>query len=214
MQVAEWPAVPFQISAQSLDALGAPSFDGVLERWGLTRLFCAAFLHANLPHLFANLAALWILGTFLEGFIGSTIFWTIFILTSVGGSLCSILFQDYLTVGASGGITGLLGASLVLSRRIQELNLRKLVFLRFLPLFLFQVGTDLMMTYLGRSSIFGMIDTVAHLGGVISGVILGGLLLLDWKPFYVRPRHEFGIKCFGLFLGVVSTIAIGTRVFG
>jgi membrane associated rhomboid family serine protease len=82
------------------------------------RLVTASFLHVNLIHLMFNMLMLWWFGRQLESYLGSARFagvYAVAILAGAAGAL--LLAPDTATVGASGGVFGILGAGLVLERR-------------------------------------------------------------------------------------------------
>ena len=69
------------------------------------------FLHGGLWHLLFNLFALWIFGSELERYMGSSRFTQYFFITAIGAGICTVLVTPRLSVavvGASGGIYGLL----------------------------------------------------------------------------------------------------------
>ena len=83
------------------------------------RVISATFLHANLLHIAFNMYALYILGTRLEGYVGTLRFGIIYVLGALGGSAGALLATKpaTATVGASGAVFALMGALLVLERR-------------------------------------------------------------------------------------------------
>lgn len=100
--------------------MGALSRERVLdgEVW---RLFSCTFLHSGWSHLFFNTYVLWILGNSLERVLG---LWRLLVLygsACLGSSLLSLVFLDGFSVGASGGLWGLLVAEAVLAWRSQGL---------------------------------------------------------------------------------------------
>jgi len=104
--------------------------EGSREVWRgeIWRVFTYAFLHANLTHLLVNMFALYSLGSFLESLLGGRRYLAVYCASAVGGGLATAIagglrvafggLPSY-TVGASGAIWGLMGATLalVLSRR-------------------------------------------------------------------------------------------------
>lgn len=80
------------------------------EAW---RLLSSTVLHAGLVHYFINILALWFVGKAIEtshGLVASAI---LFVIPAIGGTILSAIFlPEYITVGASGGIFGLIGACL------------------------------------------------------------------------------------------------------
>lgn len=129
------------------------------------RLLTSVFVHAGLIHLTNNMLALFFIGPFLELSIGSKKFMIIYLLTGIIASITSLLFNDStISVGASGAIFGMYGltASLMLLKYLDK-NLTKMLWIS-IALF---IGLNLIMGL--RSGI----DMAAHLGGLISGFIIG-----------------------------------------
>ena len=82
------------------------------------RIITAAFVHAGIIHLLFNMIVLWWLGGALERYAGTTRMGLIFLTSVVWGSAGALLLDPMaLTVGASGGIYGLMAALLVLERQ-------------------------------------------------------------------------------------------------
>ena len=100
-------------SAETLVLMGAKeSYLIVNEKEGW-RLVTAAVLHAGLVHYFINMLSLWFVGAAIETSHGWLAAFIIFALSAVGGTVLSALFlPEAISVGASGGIFGLIGACL------------------------------------------------------------------------------------------------------
>ncbi|MCU0307549.1 MAG: rhomboid family intramembrane serine protease [Thermoleophilia bacterium] len=82
------------------------------------RMLTAGFIHAGLFHLAFNMFALWWLGGALERYAGTTRMLAIYLTSILWGSAGALLLSPTaLTVGASGGVFGLMGALLVLERQ-------------------------------------------------------------------------------------------------
>jgi membrane associated rhomboid family serine protease len=100
-------------SAATLIQMGAKDANLIVNEHEGWRLLTSAVLHAGLVHYFINMLALWFVGGAIEsshGWVAATI---IFTLSAVGGTTLSALFlPGYITVGASGGIFGFIGACL------------------------------------------------------------------------------------------------------
>ena len=98
-------------------ALGGVSNRLVFQQGQIWRLFTAPWLHGNLAHLIGNSVVLVIVGMRLERLVRAPWFLAIYLASGVGGSLFSAVLNPGgpVSVGASGAIMGLLGASLVLS---------------------------------------------------------------------------------------------------
>ena len=123
------------------------------------------FLHSGIVHLVYNMIALFFIGLFLEPSIGSKKFMIIYLLTGVIASITSLYFHDsVISLGASGaifGMCGLLPALIILKNLEKDL---KVILLVGGAIF---IGINLI------SGLSGGIDMAAHLGGLISGFIIG-----------------------------------------
>lgn len=129
------------------------------------RLLSSVFVHAGLIHLAYNMFALFFIGPFLESSIGSKKFMIIYLLTGIIASFTSLAFHDStISVGASGAIFGMYGltASLMLLKLLDK-NLTAMLWVS-VAIF---IGLNLIM------GLSGGIDMAAHLGGLISGFIIG-----------------------------------------
>jgi rhomboid protease GluP len=89
---------------------------GAIERGEFWRLIAAGFLHASPLHLFGNMLCLVLWGGLLEKRVGALYFTWIYGAGLVAGALVSDLIHPgpYLSVGASGAISAVLGALLSL----------------------------------------------------------------------------------------------------
>lgn len=138
------------------------------------RLLTSMFLHVGLMHLLFNSYALFIFGMEVERLYGSTRFLAIYLLAGLWGSLASFAFGPELSAGASGAIFGLLGTMLAFFRRHRETfgdwGRQRLLNLWGVAVFNLVLG----FTVPG-------IDNLAHLGGLLSGVLLGWLLAPQYR---------------------------------
>lgn len=81
------------------------------------RLLTSGFLHANLIHLGFNMFALYFLGRILEPGIGTPRFVALYFASLFAGSFGAILLSpDELTIGASGAVFGIFGATFLIAR--------------------------------------------------------------------------------------------------
>ena len=137
------------------------------------------FLHGSLLHLFMNMIALWSIGSMLELDLGSKKFVHLYIFSGLFGALFVVLFQYgsiIPTVGASGAITGLLGALAILHPDTSLL------------FFIFPVRARTAAVFLGIISfIFAAFDPTSqishlgHLGGLIGGLIYTKYILSEYS---------------------------------
>jgi len=134
------------------------------EYW---RAITGMFLHANLLHLATNTSSLWQLGTLYEKMFGSRRFTLIYFTTGIIASCASALFTRGVGVGASGAVLGILGAfifSILRSPRWRhERWTRGLI-----AQLLFFAVLNLLLPMRVKN-----IDSVAHVAGLLSGLLLG-----------------------------------------
>ena len=130
------------------------------------RLVTSGFLHAGLMHLAFNMVALWFLGKVLEPSIGTPRFVLIYFASLLAGSFGAILLTDNLglTVGASGAVFGIFGATFVIARG------------RGLSHIASQIGIILGINLLLTFTISG-ISIGGHLGGLAAGLLCGALVI-------------------------------------
>lgn len=171
--------------AMMVAGLGFISFHGDdLVRWGANygpmtkdgqwwRLLTSTFLHGGLMHLLANMYGLMFVGIFLEPVMGKWKYLALYLGTGILASLTSLWWHDQtVSVGASGAIFGLYGVFLaLLQRKIFPPEMSK----AFMMSTLIFVGFNLLM------GLTGGIDNAAHIGGLISGFLLG---------FFVHPQNS------------------------
>jgi rhomboid protease GluP len=129
------------------------------------------FLHGGLLHIAFNMWCLWDLGALCESLYGRWTFLAVYLLTGIAAGLSSVAWNPIvLSVGASGAIFGLAGA-LIASFYLGEFSLPQVAIggtLR--SLIVFAVFN------LGFGGIFPGVDNAAHIGGLVSGLILGALI--------------------------------------
>lgn len=160
----------WDIPATELLAQGA-SFGPAVAGGESWRLLSALFLHGGLLHLLFNGVALLEIGRAVERRIGTTRTLSIFLLAGAWGFLASLLWQPgVISIGASGGIFGLLGVWAMLSIRDAgqveaAVRLRRRLSV---PLVL--------LLALGLGFLIPNVDHAAHLGGLSVGLLLGAVV--------------------------------------
>ncbi len=137
------------------------------------RLVSCAFVHIGFVHFMVNMASLFAL-RIVESFYGSGAFLLLYLMSAVGGSACSVLWHPgTVSAGASGALFGIAGAllSFFVAHRhsIPELLFRPV--LRNLIVLL-----ALNLTY---GALVTSVDNMAHLGGLVTGLIAGRALDRD-----------------------------------
>ena len=193
-----------EMSLETLKSQGATGFDLIFHSGQVYRLFLGPILHANASHLMGNCFAMLVVGWRLEPWISRGWLAAIFVISAMGGEAGSLIGNPHAVVGvgASGAISGLIGALFVMSfhhragREDRGPMMRTALFFgvpAILPLFL------------GAS---GNTDYYAHLGGAIAGAAIGWTLSDLWtdengRTMYSRIAGRIAMA--GLLASCIST---------
>jgi len=135
------------------------------------RLLTCVFLHGNLLHIAFNMWSLWNIGSIAESLYGRWTFATLYLVAGIGGSLGSVIWNpNVFSVGASGAIFGIVGA-LIASFYLGEFSMRgQITGGTMTSLLIFSAYS------LVRGATSSGIDNGAHVGGLVTGLILGALI--------------------------------------
>jgi len=148
------------------------------EYW---RLLTSIFIHGGLVHLIMNLFSLGLAGSLLEGILGRVQFIMSYLVCGIIASLASIYWHtNTISVGASGAVFGLFG--LILAFTIFKIYPKHMHGMTWTILGLF-AGVSLLIGF------FGGIDNAAHIGGLVSGFVYGGVLIrIDKRKLIKNAR--------------------------
>lgn len=134
----------------------------------LHRLFTPMFLHASISHLAVNSFSLYSTGPSVESWFGHARFVSLYLISGVCGNLLSFLLTPTPSVGASGAIFGLVGATAVLLARHRRIlgprSTKGLNSLAYIVIVNFGMGMN-----------GGRIDNWGHLGGLVGGALFAYL---------------------------------------
>jgi membrane associated rhomboid family serine protease len=128
------------------------------------QILTSVFTHQEVLHIGFNMLALYFLGPMLEQVLGRARFLALYLVSGIAGSAAIMLFADphSQSLGASGAIFGLMGALAVIALKVHG-----------------QVQTILM--WIGLNLVFtftvGGISWQAHLGGLVTGALLGAVMV-------------------------------------
>ena len=125
------------------------------------RLLTTAFLHIGIVHLLVNSYSLYVIGSQLESFLGKLKFLFVYLISAISGSLMSIIFSNNVSAGASGAIFGLLGSLLYFGFNYRVF-LGNVLKSQIIPLIVLNLGLGFMISG---------IDSAAHVGGLIGGIL-------------------------------------------
>jgi membrane associated rhomboid family serine protease/Flp pilus assembly protein TadD len=197
MVIASGPSLDF--TGKVMDHFGA-NFGPYTLSGDWWRLITYMFLHGGVFHIAMNMWCLWNLGTLCESLYGRWTYAAIYLITGVAGGLASVAWNPQVwSVGASGALFGLSGA-LIASFYLGEFSLSGLNIKGTLSSLLFFTGFSL---FLGKE--FPGIDNACHVGGLISGLILGASIAL------VAPGHDVPLRRVGI-VGAVALAVAGAAV--
>lgn len=153
--------------------------------YNLLTMLTSTFLHAGFDHYFNNMALLLVMGILVERELGSARFLAIYLVSGFASSFGHYLFHafDYTPlVGASGAISGVMGAFLVVTFCLgQRLTMPRMLGALFV---IYWVSDQLISIYLDSGTRDG-IAYFAHFGGFIGGLLFTALLAK-----FLRKRLE------------------------
>jgi membrane associated rhomboid family serine protease len=144
--------------------------------------FISLFLHGSWMHLIGNMLYFWVFGNNIEDSMGSGRFLLFYVLCGLAAAGAHILIQPgspVPTVGASGAISGVMGAYLILYPRIR-------VRMFFPPFFLFHIRAWVVLIWWFATQLLSALPELnsmrpevssgvafwAHVGGFVTGLVL------------------------------------------
>lgn len=157
----------------------------LLEGGQYWRLFTAMFMHFGIRHLVNNMLILYVLGDNLERALGKMKYLIFYLVCGLAANGISLLWEVWfpgsrmvVSAGASGAIFGVIGGLIYMvgvnRGRLEDLNSRQLAVMAFFSLYFGFTSTS--------------VNNVAHVGGLVSGIIMAMIL-------YRRPkRSEWWMK--------------------
>lgn len=169
------------------------------------RLLTGTFLHGSLAHLaFNSMALVWV-GKHLEALLPHSYVIIIFLLTAVSGSITSLLLMpSTASIGASGGVMGLLGVLFAYAWRYKNELPQQLI-------------EDLLWDFAFVASYGALnyfaIDNAAHAGGWFTGLLLGGILSYR-SAGEVRWRSRSCIPTILALLGLSTAVILTIGFLG
>src|SRR4051812_26511267 len=144
-------------------------------------LLTSMFMHGGIAHILGNMWFLWIFGDNIEDDMGHGRYLLFYLLSGILASLAHVIASaggpqaDVPSLGASGAISGVMGAYLVLHplRRVTVLMLRLVMnvpaYVAVGLWFVFQIASGYLSS---RGTATGGVAYMAHIGGFIAGAVL------------------------------------------
>lgn len=162
------------------------------------RLLTSGFLHASIIHIGFNMFALYFLGRLLEPGIGTPRFVALYFASLFAGSFGALLLDpNALTIGASGAVFGIFGATFIIARHRGVDNLATSIGVILL--------INLAITF-GRPEI----SIGGHLGGLAAGLLCALAIVAGERgAFGTRrlPLELLAMAAIGVF-SIVAAIAV------
>lgn len=194
----------YQVNNQMIISYGLTpaAFLGKMEQAGplisIFTLFTSMFMHGGFMHLAGNMLYLWIFGDNIEGALGHIRFIIFYLLCGIVAAFAQIFSAPESTIpmiGASGAVSGVLGAYLIFYPRAR---IRTFVFLGIFITFLRLPAVLLLGVWILGQIISANISNpgspgvawFAHLGGFFAGMILGPLLKKPNISIFQKPRTK------------------------
>ena len=147
----------------------------VLSGW-YWQLFTAMFVHVTIIHLFGNMLFLFILGLRAEDLFTLKEYVFIYLSSGLAGNVLTLLLPSAtISAGASGAIFGVFGANTIYIRRAVGQSIIGALIYSF---FLFVFSSGLNVNYL------------AHLGGLIIGLLIG-YILASRRKLRIEYQYDF-----------------------
>ena len=158
------------------------------------RLITSGFLHASIIHIGFNMFLLYMLGRLLEPSLGTLRFLALYFASLLAGSFGALFLEpDAFTLGASGAVFGLAGATFIIARgRGMDALAGEIGFL-----ILFNLAIGFLVP---RISVGG------HIGGLIGGVLCALAIVAGEKGAFGRNRLPLELLAIAA-IGVVAAVA-------
>ncbi len=189
--------VELEASVEAAGLVGRDKEGKGMEVW---RLFTAPFLHGHPLHWILNVAGLWYIGRRVEALASWPHLALVFLVAMVAGGVATAQFiPEKSSVGASGGLLGLLGFLLVfetLHARLVPRSTRR------------RLCAALVLTFVIGFVGYSFIDNYAHGGGLAAGMLYAAIVFPKSRSAR-RPRANRMDRIFGgVSLGVLTASAL------
>lgn len=177
-----WPLGPHQVYGIE---------NGIALRVGfeIWQVLTYGFLHGSVMHIAFNMLALWMFGGPIERLFGSRPFAIYYLVCVIGAAAAQLVVVSfftggfYPTVGASGGVMGLL---LAFGMMYPQARVMALLIPVPMPAWLFVILYGVMELIFGITRTQSGVAHFAHLGGMV----VGWVLILYWRGrLPIKPRR-------------------------
>ncbi|MFN5888944.1 MAG: rhomboid family intramembrane serine protease [Bacteroidota bacterium] len=198
----------------------------LLDRWCLSsysvkhrnqwyRIISSGFVHSGWVHLALNCLGIWYFGTLVEDLVGPILMVLFFILSVIGGSFYSMRLRrfdhDYLAVGASGGVMGLMMMSVMW---VPTVKLGLFILPVMLPGWLFAVLINWASMVFSLTDDKQRISHEGHLGGAFWGGLIGAMVMMlvfNILGDVAMDKWEEGITLEHSFVSILGPIGFSVK---
>ena len=184
-------------SSEALLQLGAKDSFLIINKGEFWRLISPVVLHAGFVHYVINIVALSAIGTAVEISHGTAATAVIFLLSAIGGNILSAIFLPaFITIGASGGVFGLLGACLaditmhwhlIFNDYIHEQRTNENY-----SIIAWLAAEIILNCLIGLTP---LVDNFTHVGGLIYGFFGGIIAIQQTSTEYLFPQEHDHVIC-------------------
>jgi membrane associated rhomboid family serine protease len=205
--VCNWGLIPGELTGYLPPGFRFPMGDGLVcltdPGRQVSHVFTSMFLHGSWMHLLGNLWFFWIFGNNIEDSMGHARFLAFYLLCGVAAALLQVMVSQTSAVpmvGASGAISGVMGAYLILYPRVRVYTL---VPVGIIPLFIKLPAWTMLLYWMALQLLGGLFGALsaeggggvafwAHVGGFVAGMVLVKVFARpgdvaahrnsDWRP--------------------------------
>ena len=166
------------------------------------RLLTSIFIHIGFFHLLLNMYALFFIGVLLEPYLGKSRFLAAYLISGIAASVTSIFWhENTVSAGASGAIFGLYGVFLaMLSTKLIPKSIRVSLLL----------SIGIFIVYNLLNGMKGGIDNAAHIGGLLTGIVIGYAYYPGFREDDLSNTKNITIAGLGAIVLIISFIAVNT----
>lgn len=181
----------------ALVAAGA-KVNGLVAQGQWWRLITPIFVHIGWQHILINSLTLYFMGQQLEFLYGPLKFIGLYLLSGIGGNLMSFAFGSSasLSAGASTSLFGLFGLYITLGLIFRKNEVIRQWAQQFLLLIILNLGTDIFM---------GGIDIWGHIGGALTGCLLGFVISV--------PQMQNSLSRLGRIISIVILLVLAVVLY-
>lgn len=170
------------------------------------RTLTCNFVHIGIIHILMNMYALIYIGVLLEPMLGTRRMFAAYLLTGLCSAVSSLFWHaETISAGASGAIFGLYGIFLAFLcfHHIEKAQRNALL--------------SSILIFVGYNLLYGLkegIDNAAHIGGLISGFILGFIyvMALNEKKTKLQKAYTYGGEARILLMYIIGFLALSNNI--